>query len=1092
MDTFMASAIGAIGWVIPTSLQASVLVVLVLVVQALFRRKLTPRWSYALWFVVVVRLVMPVAPSSSFSVFNLLTLPENLASPMIALFEQQASELTPDYVAPINVSVEIPRNTSAPITPPGTTAPSLPPNAVGDGSGSIGLLRDVWQGVWGRVATVWIAGMLALGVCMIAGNVSLLRRVRRCRPVTDAAVLNELEDCKERLGVTTPIAVVAVDWDRGPALFGWLRPRILVPSGLVRKPDPIVLRHIFLHEIAHHKRRDILANWLTSALLLVHWFNPVLWLAFYRMRTDRELACDALALTAVEPDEARAYGNTILALLERTRTFRSVPGVVGIVEGKSALKRRIAMIALFKKGSYGWSVLALAVFAVLACVGLTNARTEALTETVPVERSESNVRQSTPVQPPPAVPVVVPTPPASPKVDDTFDSNPKPPRVPEWAIDVIDSPISLEFKNAHLSKVLASLSESLGLNFVIDTRVVRSEGEAVDPQLKTTEPATERLLSGHVASIKLDDVSVRGALSALLRPLGLDYAFEDRYIWISTPELLKAEGFVGQIGTKAVNAQIQNKPQPTGTSRTTPMSSAEARLHQEAAQRASDQNNLKQLGLVMKMFSNESQKGEFPKVDGRPGRLMMDQASVYPNLLFDFQILRSPWMEPATDADAAFDDTSYWYIPYATQDEAAGLAFVKAYRDAMANNVPLPKDLEYSVSGGTMQTRLLREGIERFFIKDINNPAASAIAQSQIPTMVGRPRQWADGKTGANVLFMDGHAEFMEYPGKYPMTEAFIGALVGLDDIKDVAASSSNEPAIPALATPRFQIRWVSDNATDGLAVQDSDGKTLILAQEILASESDVAEVASAPDENAPLQYHIIAQFKEVAAARIKESTTANKGKRLALLFDGKLLAAPVVRDTISSHAQITGRLSKTEADEFVAAFADLEFQSHRVVFSDGGVKEPVPAAEVPAPDFAPGKTSSDVSNPRFQMRWIAAENDDPQDAISVAGIEGSETFTVLPQIVIGGNDIAEATAKPVPNEPLRYRVNLRLTAAGTKVLNESTSKNVGRRLAILFDGKVISAPVVRDSVDEAVHTGTFSRERADEIVAALQQPSGN
>mgnify|MGYP000978269726 CR=1 FL=1 len=76
------------------------------------------------------------------------------------------------------------------------------------------------------------------------------------------------------------------------------------------------MRLIFLHELAHLRRRDLALNWLLAAVELIHWFNPLVWHVTRRLRADREEDCDALAL-ATQPTAGRAYGEVMLKLLER-------------------------------------------------------------------------------------------------------------------------------------------------------------------------------------------------------------------------------------------------------------------------------------------------------------------------------------------------------------------------------------------------------------------------------------------------------------------------------------------------------------------------------------------------------------------------------------------------------------------------------------------------------------------------------------------------------------------------------------------------------------------------------------------------------
>ncbi len=191
--------------------------------------------------------------------------------------------------------------------------------------------------------------------------------------MTDQKILDLLEDCKAEMGIRTTLGVVATDKVKSACLFGFVRPRLLLPKGMIEALNREELRYVFLHELGHLKRHDIWLGWLTSILQALHWFNPLIWLAFYRIRADRELACDALVLGRTQADESRDYGRTIVSLLERFSRPQVLPALAGILETKSQLKRRITMIAKSKKSSPVQRAAAVLIFAVLASVGLTDA-----------------------------------------------------------------------------------------------------------------------------------------------------------------------------------------------------------------------------------------------------------------------------------------------------------------------------------------------------------------------------------------------------------------------------------------------------------------------------------------------------------------------------------------------------------------------------------------------------------------------------------------------------------------------------------------------------------------------------------------------
>lgn len=225
---------------------------------------------------------------------------------------------------------------------------------------------------------LWAAGALCLMGCAAINHYRIHRSVIKRRPLIDGSTLNLLEDCKALMGLTTPVTLIEMESIGSPTLFGFVRPRLLLPAGLVSSFTRDELRHVFLHELAHIKRRDVLAAWIALVLQAVHWFNPLVWLAFHRLRADRELACDALALSYAKPGENESYGLTIVKLLEGFGRSVWAPSLAGILEDKKQTRERIRMIAKFHKTDRGLA-LAVTLFAGLALVTLTDAQSGDLT-----------------------------------------------------------------------------------------------------------------------------------------------------------------------------------------------------------------------------------------------------------------------------------------------------------------------------------------------------------------------------------------------------------------------------------------------------------------------------------------------------------------------------------------------------------------------------------------------------------------------------------------------------------------------------------------------------------------------------------------
>ncbi|MHC4464024.1 MAG: M56 family metallopeptidase [Planctomycetota bacterium] len=356
MNEAMTNIWALFGLVVRTSLQAGVLVVLILGVQLVLRKKLSVRWSSWLWIVLLVRIALPAAPSSRFSIYNLLPGGEYSAAVNETVMSDQ-----PVGGYELAVDEETPELTST------VSAKASSESTSGQGQTyRLGLL-DV-------VPVAWLAGVVVLAGYIFWCHFNLWRIVRKQMPISDKPTLELLEECKERLKIKTTLAVVETDRIKTPALFGFIRPRLLLPKGMLDNLTNEQLGHIFLHELAHLKRLDIPVGYLMNFFQILHWFNLLVWLAFYRARLDRELSCDALALTVIGQENCTDYGRTIMYLLEKFTQPRRLCGTAAVLEDKSQIKRRITMIAQYKNNSYRVNVWSVVLLFVVGVVTLTNGR----------------------------------------------------------------------------------------------------------------------------------------------------------------------------------------------------------------------------------------------------------------------------------------------------------------------------------------------------------------------------------------------------------------------------------------------------------------------------------------------------------------------------------------------------------------------------------------------------------------------------------------------------------------------------------------------------------------------------------------------
>jgi len=327
-------------WVTRASLYAVAVIAITVLVQMLTRRALSAKWIYALWIVLLLRLLIPMGPESGWSLWNLAS--------QGGWVQQQGAD-------PGNVSVTVVSGSMA------MTDAALIQNEN----------YSMWPALRAFIPVLWLAGALLTMCGIIIGNLRLWNTVRRLPFVTDHALLELFEECRQSMRVQTVVGLIVTDRVKSPVLFGFIRPRVLLPADLVRELPPERLRYIMLHELAHLKRHDILTGWVLAFLQSLHWFNPLVWWAFRRMRFDRELACDEQVLSRVQETERRHYGDVLIGMLERFNHIHHLPAIAGILENKDQLKRRLVMIRKFRRPARREIIAFAALLAVLSIALLT-------------------------------------------------------------------------------------------------------------------------------------------------------------------------------------------------------------------------------------------------------------------------------------------------------------------------------------------------------------------------------------------------------------------------------------------------------------------------------------------------------------------------------------------------------------------------------------------------------------------------------------------------------------------------------------------------------------------------------------------------
>ncbi|KUO77949.1 MAG: hypothetical protein APF81_19250 [Desulfosporosinus sp. BRH_c37] len=354
----MSFLLSAFQWVLYASVMAGILTIVIILLKLLLGNKLNVKWHSWVWLLVMIRLLVPYAPETPFSVFNLWGLFSGV--PNYTMSEQQVNLIDNSGLAQNNGGNQ-PGLHNRII---GTTLPdsSSSPNSTNT--------HDFYLLLF---CAVWLTGIAGFGFLTLVKERKFIRELKNYRPCADENILALSASCQSRLGLSGSLLILETDNRKSPSVYGLIRPKLLMPAGIGTRLTDDELEYVILHELAHLKRKDTAVNCLISIMRIIHWFNPVLWVAFSRWRQDSEIACDAYVLSRIGADRAGDYGRVIIKLLESC-SLKNAYGAVGLLGRKSQIKRRITMISLFGEGSYKWSVLSVALILVLGAVLLTNAQ----------------------------------------------------------------------------------------------------------------------------------------------------------------------------------------------------------------------------------------------------------------------------------------------------------------------------------------------------------------------------------------------------------------------------------------------------------------------------------------------------------------------------------------------------------------------------------------------------------------------------------------------------------------------------------------------------------------------------------------------
>jgi bla regulator protein blaR1 len=236
-------------WILSNSIKASVLIALVLIIKFLLKDKISARIHYLLWLIVILRLVLPWTPESSFSLYNLLQ-DDNKKLPIISQIIDKPLPLIQNKI--------VAGKAMASIVP--ATSVDVSRDFLANEIAKQDYTPKSWTIEKGIIAC-WFLGVLTLTILSLVRN-RVFAKCLDAKLITEDEIILAFNYIKHKLRVRSEIPLVETTKVTSPSLFGVFRPMLLLPKHVQDKLTIEQLRYVFAHELGHFKRKDIFVNWV--------------------------------------------------------------------------------------------------------------------------------------------------------------------------------------------------------------------------------------------------------------------------------------------------------------------------------------------------------------------------------------------------------------------------------------------------------------------------------------------------------------------------------------------------------------------------------------------------------------------------------------------------------------------------------------------------------------------------------------------------------------------------------------------------------------------------------------------------------------
>lgn len=315
--------------------------------RPLVRKRLSKRWQYYIWLVVVARLLIPYTPEM------------NLMGMVFQQIDYGISQIEIDMSANPNQAFD--QNTADEHS---SSDKGIQGKIASGGNAAKWFSVDgEWIAVVGRyIWILWAITALALFIRKITIYQSFVKYIRAgSAEVEQIELLEQFGRLVAESGVKTTVELAVNPLISSPLLIGFFRPRIVFPTTDLSDSD---FRYTVLHELTHFKRGDMFYKWLVQVAICIHWFNPFIYFMGREVERACELACDEAVIRDLDASQQRAYGDTLINAIGSGGRYKDSIAAVTLCEGTKLLQERLGAIMGFHKKAQGVRICSIT----LACI----------------------------------------------------------------------------------------------------------------------------------------------------------------------------------------------------------------------------------------------------------------------------------------------------------------------------------------------------------------------------------------------------------------------------------------------------------------------------------------------------------------------------------------------------------------------------------------------------------------------------------------------------------------------------------------------------------------------------------------------------